>query len=124
MKSAPRTTPITSLPRPLPIAAPAIRPGISRIWIFAPLCSSAPGTTVSVVNAYAPTSEFVPVSLFRSVDFPVDGKPTRTTVASPDFLTVNPSPPPADFMARLTASSRIFAIFALIRPMCFEVALL
>ncbi|OPY36298.1 MAG: hypothetical protein A4E40_01515 [Methanoregulaceae archaeon PtaU1.Bin059] len=85
--SAPLTTPITSLPRPFPIAAPAMRPGISRIWILAPLCSRAPGTTVRVVNAYAATSLFVPVRVFRSVLFPVEGKPTRTTVASPDFLT-------------------------------------
>ena len=106
------------------MAAPAIRPGISRIWILAPLYSIAPGTTVRVVNAYAPTSLAVPVIRFRSVLFPVEGNPTSTTVASPDFLTEYPSPPPADFIALLTASSRNFAIFALTRPICFDVALL
>ncbi len=48
--SAERTTEITSLPLPLPIAAPAIIPGMSSTWIFAPRCSSAPGITVTVVK--------------------------------------------------------------------------
>src|SRR5665647_241098 len=88
-----RITEITSFPRPRPEDAPFTSPGTSRNWIVAPLCSSTPGTTVRVVKSYAPTSDFASVSLFRSVDFPTDGKPTRVTVPSPDFLTEYPSPP-------------------------------
>ena len=49
------------------------------------------------------TSEKVPVNLFRSVDFPTEGKPTRPTLASPLFVTSKPSPappPPLDGGAR------------------------
>jgi len=46
--------------------------------------------TSSVVKAYAATSLLAPVSLFRSVDFPTLGKPTRATVAFPDFFTEYP----------------------------------
>lgn len=82
-------TEITSFPRPRPEDAPFTRPGTSRNWIVAPLCSSTPGTTVRVVNSYAATSDFAPVTLFRRVDFPTDGKPTRVTVPSPDFFLPN-----------------------------------
>src|SRR5436190_1194939 len=35
-----------------------------------------------------------PVRAFRIVDLPTDGRPTRPTVALPDFLTANETPPP------------------------------
>ncbi len=61
---------------------------------------------------------------FNSVDFPVEGNPTSTAVASPLFFTEKPSPPPPAFSARWTASSFTFASLAFKRPMCFDVALL
>ena len=46
-----------------------------------------PGTTVKVVNAYAPTSDFASVNAFKSVDLPELGNPIKITVPSPVFLT-------------------------------------
>ena len=95
--SALRITLRISLPRPFPSDAPLISPGKSRIWIFAPRCSITPGIHVSVVKAYPPASECASVTLEIKVDLPTDGNPTRATVASPDFLTSNPFPPPLAF---------------------------
>jgi hypothetical protein len=67
-------------------------PGKSSSWILAPLYSIFPGMQVKVVNSYAPASECVFVSLFKSVDLPTDGNPINATRASPDFITSNPSP--------------------------------
>lgn len=60
-----------------------------------------------------PTSEKVPVNLFKSVDFPTDGKPTRPTLASPLFVTSKPSPaPPPPFDGGARRSLRNFASLA------------
>ena len=77
----------TSLPLPAPLAAPSISPGRSSIWMFASLYFNTPGTTSKVVNAYDPVSLSASVKLFKSVDFPTLGNPTKATVASPAFLT-------------------------------------
>lgn len=59
------------------------------------------------------TSEKVPVNLFKSVDFPTEGKPTRPTLESPLFVTSNPSPaPPPPFDAGVRISLRSLASFA------------
>lgn len=47
---------------------------------------------MSVVNAYAATSDSVVVILDNKEDLPTDGKPIKATRASPDFVTSNPSP--------------------------------
>ena len=57
-----------------------------------------------------------------SVDFPTDGNPTMTTVASPSFLTENPLPLPA--FLTLAAFTLNLAIFAFSNPMWCSVALL
>jgi hypothetical protein len=49
---------------------------------------------VSVVKAYAATSDLVLVILERKVDLPTEGKPTRAIRASPDLETSKPEPPP------------------------------
>lgn len=48
---------------------------------------------VSVVKAYAATSDFVFVTLDKKVDLPTDGNPTKAIRASPDLETSNPEPP-------------------------------
>lgn len=59
------------------------------------------------------TSENVPVSLFRSVDFPTEGNPTSPTLESPLFVTSNPSPAPPPFDdGGAKISLRSFANFA------------
>jgi hypothetical protein len=59
------------------------------------------------------TSEKVPVNLFKSVDFPTEGKPTRPTLASPLLVTSNPSPaPPPPFVGGARSSLRSFASLA------------
>lgn len=59
------------------------------------------------------TSEKVPVNLFRSVDFPTEGKPTRPTLESPLLVTSKPSPgPPAPFDEGARSSLRSFASLA------------
>lgn len=52
---------------------------------------------MSVVKAYAATSDLVFVTFDRNVDFPTEGNPTRAIRASPDFETSKPEPaaPPA-----------------------------
>lgn len=65
---------MTCLPRPLPSAAPSMIPGRSRIWISAPPYSSTPGMAVSVVKAYAATTDFVFVIFPMNVDFPTLSK--------------------------------------------------
>ena len=87
MKSAFLATDNISLPRPLPLEAPVIIPGMSSICILAPLYSITPGTMSKVVNSYAPILESALVSWFKIVDFPTDGKPKSTTVESPLFFT-------------------------------------
>src|SRR5947207_16472 len=87
---------ITCLPLPFPSAAPSIIPGKSSTWISAPPYSRTPGMAVSVVNAYAATSDFVFVILERNVDFPTEGNPTSAIRASPDFDTSKPDPPPPE----------------------------
>jgi len=49
-------------------------------------------THVKVVNSYDATADSIGVSFVSRVDFPTDGKPIMTTVASPLFLTSKPSP--------------------------------
>lgn len=59
------------------------------------------------------TSEKVPVNLFRSVDFPTDGKPTNPTLASPLLVTSKPSPaPPPPLVEGSRSSRRNFASLA------------
>lgn len=59
------------------------------------------------------TSENVPVNLFRRVDFPTEGKPTRPTLASPLFVTSKPSPAaPPPFDEGVRSSLRSFASLA------------
>ena len=81
-----------SLPRPLPLEAPVIIPGMSNIWILAPLYSIIPGMISRVVNSYAPIFDSALVIWFSMVDFPTEGKPTSTAVESPLFLIWNPLP--------------------------------
>ena len=50
IKSAVLATDRISLPLPLPLLAPVMIPGMSKIWIFAFLCSITPGTISKVVN--------------------------------------------------------------------------
>ena len=114
-----------SLPLPFPSAAPLINPGKSRICIFAPRCSITPGIHVSVVKAYPPASEWASVTLEINVDLPTEGKPTSETVASPDFLTSKPLPPPLAFecAAAFSSLSLSWAILAFNFPMWALVAL-
>ena len=114
-----------SLPLPFPSAAPLINPGKSRICIFAPRCSITPGIQVRVVNAYPPVSECASVTFEMSVDFPTEGNPTKATVASPDFRTSNPLPPPLAFewAAAFSSLSLSWAILAFNFPMWALVAL-
>jgi hypothetical protein len=52
-------------------------------------CCAVPGTVVRVVNSYAATSEYVPVSLVISVDLPTEGNPAppaRAVLVSPLVL--------------------------------------
>lgn len=59
------------------------------------------------------TSEKVPVNLFKSVDFPTDGKPTSPTLASPLLVTSKPSPaPPPPLVEGSRSSRRSFASLA------------
>ena len=59
------------------------------------------------------TSEKVPVSLFKSVDFPTEGKPTKPTLASPLLVTSKPSPaPPPPFEVGVRSSLLNFASLA------------
>src|SRR5438093_9734021 len=89
----------------------------------APLYRRMPGTTVSVVKAYAATFDFAFVNLFRIVDLPTLGRPMRTTVASPPFLISKAEPPPPlEVDASSSALSR--ASFALRRPIWCSVCLL
>jgi len=44
-----------------------------------------PGTEMSVVNSYSAITEQVEVSLFKSVDLPTEGNPTRSTCISRSF---------------------------------------
>ena len=92
-----RITPRISFPLPFPSAAPLIKPGKSKIWILAPLCSIRPGIQVRVVNAKLPASDLASVTFVISVDLPTEGKPTSATEASPDFLTSKPFAGPAAF---------------------------
>eukprot|EP00982_Pelagococcus_subviridis_P013652 31269-Pelagococcus_subviridis.AAC.13 len=78
---------------------------------------------VSVVNSYAATSLNVPVSLFRSVDFPTDGNPTKPTRQSPVFVTSKPSPFGPPLLEGSMRSRRSFASFAFSDPKCAAVAL-
>mmetsp|Transcript_22866 Transcript_22866/g.71666 ORF Transcript_22866/g.71666 Transcript_22866/m.71666 type:complete len:206 (+) Transcript_22866:483-1100(+) len=117
MRSHVRAAEITCRPRPFPVAAPSMIPGKSRTCIRAPRYRSVPGIAVSVVNSYAAASDFVPVSVVSSVDFPTLGNPTRPTRVSPTFFTSNPSPPPPPpFDCAASCSRRSFANFALINP--------
>mmetsp|Transcript_5695 Transcript_5695/g.23046 ORF Transcript_5695/g.23046 Transcript_5695/m.23046 type:complete len:277 (-) Transcript_5695:156-986(-) len=118
-----RAVEMTCRPRPLPSFAPSMIPGKSNSWIFAPRYRITPGMHVSVVNSYAATSENVPVSLFRSVDLPTDGKPTRPTRQSPVLVTSKPSPLGPDLPLGSIRSRRSFASFALSDPRCAAVAL-
>ena len=113
-----------SRPLPLPSLAPFMRPGRSRICIFAPLCSIKPGMQVSVVKAKAPASDSAPVSCEMRLDLPTDGNPTSATLASPDFFTSNPGALPPDLACAFSFFSLSAAIFALSFPMCPWVALL
>ena len=103
-----RITPRISFPLPFPSAAPLIKPGKSRIWIFAPLCSIKPGIHVRVVNAKLPASDFASVTFVIRVDLPTEGKPTNATDASPDFFTSNPLAGPAAFADAAAFSSLSF----------------
>ena len=118
-------TPRISFPRPLPSAAPLIKPGKSRICILAPLCSINPGIQVRVVKAKFPASDLASVTWVINVDFPTDGKPTNATDASPDFLTSKPFAGPAAFAeaAAFSSLSLSYAILAFNLPMCALVAL-
>lgn len=59
------------------------------------------------------TSENVPVSLFNNVDFPIEGKATKPTRASPLFVTSNPSPaPPPPLDVGVSNSRHNFASLA------------
>ncbi|CAI8164500.1 MAG: Uncharacterised protein [Methanobacteriota archaeon] len=120
-----RITPRISLPLPLPSAAPLIRPGKSRICIFAPLCSINPGIHVSVVNAKCPISDLASVTCEIKVDLPTEGNPTNATVASPDLFTSKPLAGPAALADAAAFSSFIlsWAILAFSFPMCALVAL-
>ena len=53
--------------------------------------------------------------LLRSVDFPTEGNPSKTTVASPVFRTVKPSPGPPPFPLDASFSLSL-ASFALTSP--------
>src|SRR5215210_1526152 len=57
------------------------------------------------------------------VDLPTDGRPTRPTVALPDFLTANDRPPPPPCDACFSCAARRAAILALSFPMWNSVAL-
>mmetsp|Transcript_13993 Transcript_13993/g.41798 ORF Transcript_13993/g.41798 Transcript_13993/m.41798 type:complete len:282 (-) Transcript_13993:151-996(-) len=118
IKSHVRAAAMTWRPRPLPVAAPSMIPGKSRIWIRAPRYFIVPGIAVSVVNSYAAASDLVPVKVVNSVDLPTEGKPTRPTRVSPTFLTSKPrSPPPPLLLVPCSSSSRrSFASLALIKP--------
>gem|GEM_PF-1195196 len=67
------------------------------------------------------------VNAFSNVDFPTLGNPTRTTEASPDFRTSNPSfslPDETVLPCLFSSKSRLsFAIFALSIPIWNSVAL-
>jgi hypothetical protein len=84
-----------------------------------------------VVNSYAATSEWVPVSKLNSVLFPTDGKPMNPTLATPVRATSNPAseyqsrssraerrrevevlPPPPPLEGGATSSFRSLASFA------------
>ena len=126
-RSAFLATESTFLPKPLPLDAPSTIPGRSIIWILEPLYCIIPGTAVSVVNWYDAVREFAFVSALSNVDFPTLGNPTRTTEASPDFRTLNPSfsfPVETFFQCLFSSNSRLsFAIFALRIPIWNSVAL-
>ncbi|MFO1533068.1 MAG: hypothetical protein ABR562_05120 [Thermoplasmatota archaeon] len=64
-----------------------------------------------------------PVRAFKIVDLPTEGKPTRPTVALPDFFTAKLRPPPPPEEACFSACAFRAAIFALSFPMWNSVAL-
>src|SRR5688572_4169437 len=57
------------------------------------------------------------------VDLPTEGRPTRPTVALPDFLTAKERPPPPPIEACFSCEARRAAILALSFPMWNSVAL-
>src|ERR1041385_1870281 len=57
------------------------------------------------------------------VDLPTEGRPTRPTVALPDFLTAKESPAPPPWLACFSCWARRAAILALSFPMWNSVAL-
>jgi len=92
IKSELRDTESISFPLPLPLEAPVIIPGRSKICILAPLYSMIPGMISKVVNSYSPIFDSALVSWFKMVDLPTEGNPTSTTVESPLFLIWKPLP--------------------------------
>jgi len=71
------------------------------------------------VNSKFPVSDLASVIFEINVDLPTEGKPTKATVASPDFLTSKPLAPPLAFAWAAAFSSWAFnlAIFAFSLPM-------
>mmetsp|Transcript_26121 Transcript_26121/g.50787 ORF Transcript_26121/g.50787 Transcript_26121/m.50787 type:complete len:217 (-) Transcript_26121:204-854(-) len=125
-KSADLADAITCRPLPIPIAAPSMIPGRSRICIFACLYSKMPGMHVNVVNSYPATLEVVLVRFVKNVDLPTDGNPIRATLASPaleasNALSLSDAPPPCVF--GLMSSDLKAASLALSFPRWYSVAL-
>lgn len=71
---------------------------------------------VSVVNSYEATLLTVVVDELKKVLLPTDGKPTRDTLARPDFGTANPTPFSAEVAFRSASSLLSFISLARRRP--------
>ena len=54
--------------------------------------------------------------------FPTEGKPIRATLASPDFCTSKPVPPPDDLPVGSSSCARYRASFAFSKPRWYSVA--
>lgn len=117
-------TAIMALPLPLLSLAPSTIPGRSKSCTLAPFSLNIPGIQATVVNSHYATSDSVPVTLLRRVDFPTEGKPIRPILASPDLETSNPSPGPPFPLDKLSIYSLFnLASLALSKPRCPSVAL-
>lgn len=110
-------TAIIYFPFPLLSLAPSTIPGKSNNYNLQPLSLRTPGMHVNVVNSHSAISDFVPVNLVKSVDFPTDGNPINPILASPFFATSKPSPPlPLALIILSNCSLLSLAILALRRP--------